>query len=120
MSELKQQLATEQVDFVIGPLLREQVDAISQQTDWTIPTLFLNGKTDLVQQSADKFYFSLSVEDEAHQMAMLRRAPLALSPLAAVLEVLIWMPHRSVSASSHAFITGAGGQSVLLYLGKSH
>lgn len=68
---LQQQLAAEQVDFVIGPLLREQVDAISQQADWTIPTLFLNGKTDLVQQSADKFYFSLSVEDEAHQMAML-------------------------------------------------
>jgi hypothetical protein len=70
-SALKQRLASEQVDFVIGPLLREQVDAISQQSDWTIPTLFLNGKTDLVQQSADKFYFSLSVEDEAHQMAML-------------------------------------------------
>ncbi|MDF3124855.1 penicillin-binding protein activator [Rheinheimera sp. 1928-s] len=68
---LQQQLAAEQVDFVIGPLLREQVDAISQKADWTIPTLFLNGKTDLVQQSADKFYFSLSVEDEAHQMAML-------------------------------------------------
>ncbi len=71
MSALKQQLATEQVDFVIGPLLKEQVDAISQQADWTIPTLFLNGKTDLTQHSADKFYFSLSVEDEAHQMAML-------------------------------------------------
>ena len=70
-SALKQQLATEQVDFVIGPLLKEQVDAISQQADWTIPTLFLNGKTDVAQQSADKFYFSLSVEDEAHQMAML-------------------------------------------------
>ena len=71
ISSLQQQLTTEQVDFVIGPLLREEVDALSQQANWTIPTLFLNGKTDLVQQSADKFYFSLSVEDEAHQMAML-------------------------------------------------
>lgn len=71
VATLQQQLATEQVDFVIGPLLKEQVDAISQQADWTIPTLFLNGKTDVAQQSAHKFYFSLSVEDEAHQMAML-------------------------------------------------
>ncbi len=67
MSELKQQLATEQVDFVIGPLLKEQVGMpFHNKPDCTIPTLRSTVKPIVVQQAADKFYFSLvSVEDEA-------------------------------------------------------
>ncbi|WP_333607265.1 penicillin-binding protein activator [Arsukibacterium sp.] len=76
--QIQQQLISEQVDFVIGPLLREQVDQISALPDWQWPTLFLNSRPQLLnsrgqQQAAlaQRFYFALSMEDEASQMAQL-------------------------------------------------
>lgn len=71
MTALQQQLATAGVDFVIGPLLRDQVDAISQLQDWRYPTLFLNSRDSSRQPRADRFYFALNMEDEATQMAQL-------------------------------------------------
>lgn len=68
---LQQQLTQQQVDFVIGPLLKPQVDSISQQTDWHWPTLFLNSKDARQDAAAEQFYFALSMEDEASQMAQL-------------------------------------------------
>lgn len=68
---LQQQLTQQQVDFVIGPLLKPQVDSISQQTDWHWPTLFLNSKDARQDTAVEQFYFALSMEDEASQMAQL-------------------------------------------------
>tara|TARA_B100001059_G_scaffold147293_1_gene147246 strand:- start:60714 stop:62567 length:1854 start_codon:yes stop_codon:yes gene_type:complete len=64
---LKQQM----VDFVIGPLLRDQVDMISQQADWPWPTLFLNSRDPVQPKREDHFFYALSLEDEASQMAAL-------------------------------------------------
>lgn len=64
---LKQQM----VDFVIGPLLRDQVDLISQQPDWPWPTLFLNSRDQAQPKRDNHFFYALSVEDEASQMAEL-------------------------------------------------
>ncbi|WP_308160255.1 penicillin-binding protein activator [Arsukibacterium indicum] len=66
-AELKQQL----VDFVIGPLLRDQVDVISQQQDWPWPTLFLNSRNPDQPKRPNHFFYALSLEDEASQMAEL-------------------------------------------------
>ncbi|HAW94569.1 MAG: penicillin-binding protein activator [Rheinheimera sp.] len=64
---LKQQM----VDFVIGPLLRDQVDLISQQADWPWPTLFLNSRDPAQPKRDNHFFYALSLEDEASQMAEL-------------------------------------------------
>lgn len=68
---IQQQLAELQTDFVIGPLLREQVDAVSQLPDWQYPTLFLNSRDSRMPMQSDRFYFALNMEDEASQMAKL-------------------------------------------------
>src|SRR5690606_13618829 len=60
---LQQQLTMQQIDFVIGPLLKQQVDSISQQADWHWPTLFLNSKDNQQNVAAEQFYFALSMED---------------------------------------------------------
>ncbi|RVU31856.1 penicillin-binding protein activator [Rheinheimera riviphila] len=63
-----------QVEFVIGPLLREDVDKVQSLPNWRWPTLFLNSKQNSdVAPVADQFYFSLSAEDEAAQMVDLFR-----------------------------------------------
>lgn len=71
LPELQQQLATQQIDFVIGPLLRDQVEAVNQLADWRYPTLFLNSRDSRWPAQADRFYFALNMEDEAAQMAQL-------------------------------------------------
>lgn len=71
LPELQQQLAAQQIDFVIGPLLREQVEAVNQLADWHYPTLFLNSRDSRWLPQSDRFYFALNMEDEATQMAHL-------------------------------------------------
>ena len=71
LPELQQQLAAQQIDFVIGPLLRDQVEAVNQLADWRYPTLFLNSRDSRWQTQPDRFYFALNMEDEAAQMAQL-------------------------------------------------
>ena len=68
---IEQQVLQAQADFVIGPLLKDQVDRISQLENWPWPTLFLNSKDSTAQSKAEQFYFALSMEDEAAQMAQL-------------------------------------------------
>lgn len=68
---LAQQVNQSQADFVIGPLLKEQVDSINQAADWPWPTLFLNSKDSNTPAKAERYYFALSMEDEATQMAQL-------------------------------------------------
>lgn len=70
-TELQQQISQLQADFVVGPLLKNQVDRISQQPDWHWPTLFLNSKDPNTPVKPEQFYFALSMEDEATQMAQL-------------------------------------------------
>ncbi len=68
---LAQQISQAKADFVIGPLLKEQVDSISQADNWPWPTLFLNSKDSATAAKAERYYFALSMEDEASQMAQL-------------------------------------------------
>ncbi|HSG53663.1 MAG TPA: penicillin-binding protein activator [Rheinheimera sp.] len=68
---MAQQVAQAQADFVIGPLLKDQVDRVSQSNDWQWPTLFLNSKDNNLAAKPEQFYFALSMEDEAVQMAQL-------------------------------------------------
>lgn len=70
-SALREQISALQAEFVIGPLLKEQVDAISNEADWPWPTLFLNTHDTTKTNAKDKFYFALSMEDEATQVAEL-------------------------------------------------
>ncbi|MGI5308313.1 penicillin-binding protein activator [Rheinheimera sp. WS51] len=69
--QLIEKLTFEQVDFVIGPLLKGQVDTISQQAQWTWPTLFLNSLDITTAKRDNQFFFALSMEDEAQQTALL-------------------------------------------------
>lgn len=66
-------LESQQIDFVVGPLLREDVDKLQSLPNWRWPTLFLNSKQDNNQPNPDQFYFALSAEDEAAQMVELFR-----------------------------------------------
>lgn len=68
---LHEKISALQAEFVIGPLLKEQVDAISNEADWPWPTLFLNTHDSTKTNTKDKFYFALSMEDEASQVAEL-------------------------------------------------
>lgn len=67
---MQQQIEQAQAEFVIGPLLKEQVDNVSKVDNWAWPTLFLNSKDNNITK-AEQFYFALSMEDEASQMAQL-------------------------------------------------
>jgi outer membrane PBP1 activator LpoA protein len=73
-AEIAAALELAQVEFVIGPLLREDVDKVQSLPNWRWPTLFLNSKQNSdAAPVADQFYFSLSAEDEAAQMVDLFR-----------------------------------------------
>ena len=56
-------------DFVIGPLKKESVELLSQQTDLPIPILTLNYISDHAQAPGNLFQFGLLPEDEAKQVA---------------------------------------------------
>lgn len=66
-AELQTKLAAAQVEFVVGPLLKEDIDKIQSVPNWAWPTLFLNNKGEQAAK-ADQFYFSLAWEDEAQQI----------------------------------------------------
>ncbi|MBU2277428.1 MAG: penicillin-binding protein activator [Gammaproteobacteria bacterium] len=73
-TDIAQALEQAQVEFVIGPLLREDVDKVQSLPNWHWPTLFLNSKQNSdVAPVPEQFYFSLSAEDEAAQMVDLFR-----------------------------------------------
>lgn len=60
--------------MIIGPLLKEDVQALAIAPDITVPTLALNNAGDAVAASPLFFQFSLDPEDEARQVAMRARA----------------------------------------------
>ncbi|GAB3011627.1 penicillin-binding protein activator [Bowmanella dokdonensis] len=55
-------------DFVIGPLLKENIDALLSAIPERIPTLVLN-RLDEPRKSAGRYFYSLAPEDEAVQLA---------------------------------------------------
>jgi len=55
--------------FVVGPLLKEDVASIAQLPDATVPTLALNDLPENVNAPSSLFQFGLAPEDEAHQVA---------------------------------------------------
>lgn len=69
--QLHDELTALTIDFVLGPLQRSRVDAIRQHDDWHWPTLYLNqpSQPDLANSESPAFFFSLSMDDEASQMA---------------------------------------------------
>ncbi len=56
-------------DFVIGPLKKESVELLSQQTELPVPVLTLNYISDYAQTPSNLFQFGLLPEDEATQVA---------------------------------------------------
>ncbi len=67
-STLAQTLADNNIDHVIGPLLKPNVDAYIQQEALTLPTLLLNLPIQ-AQIKASQMVFSMDVKDEAIQAA---------------------------------------------------
>src|SRR3990167_1730046 len=70
MSALYQQALSEGADLIIGPLLKENVQALAQQGNFPVPTIELN-YTDLWFGSlpTNLYQFGLSPQDEAQQAA---------------------------------------------------
>ncbi|MEN3157632.1 penicillin-binding protein activator [Alkalimonas sp. NCh-2] len=66
---LSQELQALNIDFVIGPLQRSQVDSIQQDANWLWPTLFLNQSSQQQSLNDEHYFFSLSLEDEGSQLA---------------------------------------------------
>jgi len=60
--------------MIVGPLLKEDVQALAASPDVTIPTLALNNAGDTTAAPQQLFQFSLDPEDEARQAAMRARA----------------------------------------------
>lgn len=56
------------VDFVVGPLLKSNMDALAAQPSLPIPTLALN-RLDSSYVPSNFFQFGLPIEDEARQIA---------------------------------------------------
>lgn len=79
--DLHAQVTAAQAEFVIGPLLKEKVDSVSRSADWKWPTLFLNTIDSGHTPAAEQFYFALSMEDEAGQMAQLFQQKNYLHPV---------------------------------------
>jgi outer membrane PBP1 activator LpoA protein len=55
--------------FVIGPLLREDVAALAQSQQITVPTLALNLPPEETPSSGNLYYFALDPAEEARQVA---------------------------------------------------
>lgn len=73
VQQLHQELTALAIDVVLGPLQRNRVDAIRHHSDWPWPTIFLNqpSQQESLNAGHDRFFFSLSMDDEASQMAAL-------------------------------------------------
>lgn len=67
VSEIETAVQEKNVDFLVGPLLKEKIAELEQSEVLSaIPQLNLN-TIDVEQQKSDKFYFGLSPEDEIEQ-----------------------------------------------------
>ncbi|NLS12306.1 YraN family protein [Vibrio sp. SM6] len=66
-AELARQLQEAQVDFIVGPLIKENIDALTAQ-GITVPSLALNIPSQIMSGSS-QCYFALSPEQEVEQAA---------------------------------------------------
>lgn len=72
MDELYRRAEEMNAQLIIGPLDKEQVSRLEQQSDVPVPTLALNYGSNAQNQASRLFQYGLSAEDEARQAA--RRA----------------------------------------------
>ncbi|WP_223669449.1 penicillin-binding protein activator [Kangiella shandongensis] len=68
MQTLYQQAFEDGVDFIVGPLLKSNIDELVAQSNLPIPTLALN-RLDSSYVPNNFFQFGLPIEDEARQIA---------------------------------------------------
>ncbi|WP_188693700.1 penicillin-binding protein activator [Bowmanella pacifica] len=71
---------SQQYDFVIGPLLKEDLDAILPKLPENLPVLALN-RLDQPSKQTDRYFYALAPEDEAEQLAQLLNAKGYQAPL---------------------------------------
>ncbi|GAA4363145.1 penicillin-binding protein activator [Kangiella marina] len=68
MQTLYQRAFEEGVDFIVGPLLKQNMEELAAQPNLPIPTLALN-RLDSYYAPSNFFQFGLPIEDEAKQIA---------------------------------------------------
>ncbi|MBQ4849582.1 penicillin-binding protein activator [Pseudoalteromonas sp. MMG012] len=84
--EIEAQLAQNQADFVIGPLLKNNIEKLSDSsTLHVLPTIHLNTKSSQSQQNPNHYYFALNPEHEVEQalvhfLAKKYQKPMLLAP----------------------------------------
>jgi outer membrane PBP1 activator LpoA protein len=84
--DIDQQLQSNGIDFVIGPLLRNNIEKLqSSAVITTLPTIFLNTKNDSTNPISNHYYFSLNPEHEVEQamvhfLAQKYQKPMLLAP----------------------------------------
>ncbi|WP_339144088.1 penicillin-binding protein activator [Pseudoalteromonas galatheae] len=85
-SEIVTQLAEANVDFVIGPLLKSNVEKLLADKGFAAyPTLFLNARETLTPSSSEQYFFALNPEHEVEQamkhfLAKGYKKPMLLAP----------------------------------------
>ncbi|MFT4926763.1 MAG: outer membrane PBP1 activator LpoA protein [Phenylobacterium sp.] len=71
LTTVEQRLQSQQADFVIGPLLKEKVQALaSSEVLANLPTLFLNSAAPADTVNQQHYFFGLNPEDEVKQAAI--------------------------------------------------
>lgn len=71
IAELYRQAAADRAKLIIGPLVKEQIEAMVSQNELTVPVLALNHVEDLSR--ANLYQFGLSPIDEAEALALKAR-----------------------------------------------
>ncbi|RJE76873.1 LppC family lipoprotein [Pseudoalteromonas sp. MSK9-3] len=85
-ADIEQQLQTHEVDFVIGPLLRSNIEKLqSSDIIAALPTIYLNTQNHSTNSVPHHYYFSLNPEHEVEQamvhfLAKKYQKPMLLAP----------------------------------------
>ena len=85
-ADIEQQLQTHEVDFVIGPLLRSNIEKLqSSDVIAALPTIYLNTQNNSTNSVPHHYYFSLNPEHEVEQamvhfLAKKYQKPMLLAP----------------------------------------
>ncbi|RRS09903.1 penicillin-binding protein activator [Pseudoalteromonas sp. J010] len=83
------QLAKANADFVIGPLLKSNVEKLVDNPDFSLyPTLFLNARESVTPRTNEQYFFALNPEHEVEQamkhfLAKAYKKPMLLAPASA-------------------------------------
>lgn len=84
--DIEQQLQTNEIDFVIGPLLRSNIEKLqSSDVIAALPTIYLNTQNHSTNSAPHHYYFSLNPEHEVEQamvhfLAKKYQKPMLLAP----------------------------------------